>query len=61
MLIESQVATTANAITNTVLEDNMIYDATSVLGHPSSHPPSLKHPGSIMLGAIAAVPRALTL
>ena len=61
MLIESQVATTANAVTNTVLEDSMMHDATSVLRQPSSHPPSLKHLGSIMLGAVAAVLRALTL
>ena len=57
MLIESQVATTADAITDTVLEDSLILDATSVLRHL----PSLRHLGCIMLGKIAAVLRALTL
>ena len=54
MLIESQVAMNANAIAGTVLEDNLIHDATSILKHPSP----LKHLGSIILGEIAAVLRA---
>ena len=57
MLIESQVAMSANAIADTVLEDNLIHDATSTFKHPSS----LKHLGSIMLGEIAAVLHAPTL